>query len=115
MSDASNYYGPTVNMNGGRDNIGFNYGTVGGGSQDAELRAAVEDLTRFLRELRPHLTPDQTRTVDDALPELTPDAGALRERGIVLASVAQIAAAVGAVGQPVSEAVGRLLALLSGQ
>ena len=51
-------------------------------------------------------------SVEEALPELTPDRGALRERGIVLASVAQIAAAVGAVGQPAAEAVGRLLALL---
>ncbi|WP_413804794.1 hypothetical protein [Streptomyces sp. OE57] len=112
MSDASNYYGPVVNMNGGRDNIGINYGTVGGAAQDVELRVAVEDLTRFLQELRPHLTADQARAVEDALPELTPDRGALRERGIVLASVAQIAAAVGAVGQPAAEAVGRLLTLL---
>jgi hypothetical protein len=112
VSDASNYYGPVVNMNGGRENIGINYGTVGGAAQDVELRAAVEDLNRLLRELRPYLTPDQARTVEDALPELTPDGDALRERGIVLASVAQVAAAVGAVGQPAAEAVGRLLALL---
>ncbi|MFF5160127.1 hypothetical protein ACFY3N_28560 [Streptomyces sp. NPDC000348] len=112
MSDTSNHYGPVVNMNGGRENIGVNYGTVGGAAQDVELRAAVEDLSRLLRDLRPHLTPDQVRTVEDALPELTVDRDALRERGIVLASVAQIAAAVGAVGQPAAEAVGRLLALL---
>ncbi|MFE0807548.1 hypothetical protein ACFW4M_13070 [Streptomyces sp. NPDC058794] len=112
MSDATNHYGPKVNMNGGRGNVGINYGTVGGASQDAELRAAVGDLTRLLRELRPHLSAEQARTVDDALPELTPDGGALRERGLVLASVAQIAAAVGAVGRPATEAAGRLLALL---
>ncbi|MFF1272502.1 hypothetical protein ACFVZC_03645 [Streptomyces marokkonensis] len=112
MSDASHYYGPVVNMNGGRENVGVNYGTVGGAAQDVELRAAVEELTRCLGELRPHLTPDQARTVEDVLPELAPDRNALRERGIVLASVAQIAAAVGAVGQPAAEAVGRLLTLL---
>ncbi|WP_329615771.1 hypothetical protein OG244_24035 [Streptomyces brevispora] len=112
MSDASNYYGPVVNMNGGRDNIGINHGTAGAAAQNAELRAAVEDLTRVLRDLRPHLAPDQARTVEGALPELTPDRGALRERGIVLASVAQIAATVGEVGRPAAEAVGRLLALL---
>ncbi|WP_250300919.1 hypothetical protein OG204_17160 [Streptomyces sp. NBC_01387] len=112
MSDVSNNFGPVVNMNGGRGNTGMKNVTVGGAAQDVELRAAVDDLTRFLQELRPHLTPDQARTVDDALPEFTPDRGALRERGIVLASVAQIAATVGAVGQPVAEAVGRLLALL---
>ncbi|MFC7815780.1 MULTISPECIES: hypothetical protein [unclassified Streptomyces] len=112
MSDAANYYGPTVNMNGGKDNVGINYGTVGGAPQDAGLRAAVEDLTRLLRELRPRLGTEQARTVDDALPELTADRGALRERGVVPASVAQIAAAVGEVGRPATEAVGRLLALL---
>lgn len=113
MSDASNYYGPVVNMHGGRQNIGINHGTVGGPAQDAELRAAVEDLTRLLRELRPHLAPDQARTVQGTLPELTPDRGALRERGLALASVAQIAATVGEVGRPVVEAVGRLVTLLS--
>ncbi|MET3985096.1 hypothetical protein [Streptomyces sp. PvR034] len=113
MSESSNYYGPVVNMNDGHDNIGINYGTVGAGAQDAELRAAVEELTRLLGELRRHLTPEQDRTVGQALPELTPDRGALRERGLVLAHVAQIAAAVGAVGQPVVDAVGRLLALLA--
>ncbi|MFD7714298.1 hypothetical protein [Streptomyces sp. NPDC059814] len=113
MSDASNYYGPVVNMNGGRGNIGINNGTAGGGAGNDELRTAVEELTRFLRELRPHLTPAQARTVEGALPELTPDRSALRERGMVLASVAQIAATVGEVGRPAAEAVGRLLALLS--
>ncbi|MER6685450.1 hypothetical protein [Streptomyces olivaceoviridis] len=111
MSDASNYYGPVVNMNGGRENVGINYGTVGG-AQDVEVRAAVNELRCLLGELRPHLTREQDRTVEEALPELTPDREALRSRGLVLASVAQIASAVGAVGQPVAEAVGRLLALL---
>ncbi|MFJ4914484.1 MULTISPECIES: hypothetical protein [unclassified Streptomyces] len=112
MSEASNFYGPVVNMNGGRENVGINYGTVGGAAEDAELRAAVKELTRLLGELRPHLAPDQARTVDGALPELTPDRSALRERGMVLASLAQIAATVGEVGRPAVEAVGRLLGLL---
>ncbi|MFG2674526.1 hypothetical protein [Streptomyces sp. NPDC048445] len=112
MSEASNFYGPVVNVNGGRENIGINYGTVGGAVEDVELRAAVEELTRVLRELRPHLAPDQARTVEGALPELTPDRDALRERGMTLASVAQIAATVGEVGRPAAEALGRLLGLL---
>ncbi|WP_030204846.1 hypothetical protein [Streptomyces sp. NRRL S-87] len=112
MSDASHYYGPVVNMHGGRENIGINYGTAGGGG-DAELRAVVEELTRLLGELRRHLTPEQDRTVEEALPELVPDLAALRQRGLVLASVAQIAAAVGEVGRPVADAVGRLLGLLA--
>ncbi|MFH9727217.1 hypothetical protein ACH4M4_30250 [Streptomyces sp. NPDC017254] len=112
MSDTTNNYGPVVNMNGGHQNIGINNGTVGAATPDDELRTAVAELTRLLLELRPHLTPDQDRTLEQALPELTPDRETLRGRGLVLANVAQIAAAVGAVGQPVAEAVGRLLQLL---
>ncbi|MEU8433399.1 hypothetical protein AB0F18_10850 [Streptomyces sp. NPDC029216] len=111
-SSNSNYYGPVVNMNDGTGNVGINYGTVGAPARAAELQAAVEELVRLLGDLRRHLTPDQDRTVAQALPELTPDPGTLRERGLVLARVAQIAAAVGAVGQPVADAVGRLLALI---
>ncbi|WP_330329431.1 hypothetical protein OHS33_06575 [Streptomyces sp. NBC_00536] len=111
-TSSSNYYGPVVNMNDGHDNVGINYGTVGGGVQETGLGAAVAELTRLLGELREHLTPEQDRTVERALPELSPDPGALRERGLVLARVAQIAAAVGTVGQPVADAVARLLALL---
>ncbi|MCX4783203.1 hypothetical protein [Streptomyces sp. NBC_01264] len=112
MSDTTNNFGPVVTVNGGQGNVGINYGTVGGpAGQDAELRAAVEELVRLLGELRGHLTPDQDRTVEEVLPELTPDREALRERGLVLARVAQIAAAVGQVGQPAAEALGRLLAL----
>ncbi|MFD5419775.1 hypothetical protein ACFWJT_17335 [Streptomyces sp. NPDC127069] len=109
----SNYYAPVVNMNDGQGNVGINYGAVGGAAPDADqLRATVEELIRLLGELRPHLTPDQDRAVERALPVLTPDPGALRERGLVLGRLAQIAAAVGAVGQPAAEAVNRLFALL---
>lgn len=115
MSDTSNYYGDVVNVNGGEKVVGINHGTVvhhEGTAQDAELRATVAELTRLLGDLRPELTPDQDRTVQNALPALTPDRAALRERGMVLASLSQIAATVGEVGRPVMEALGRLLALL---
>ncbi|MFF4172786.1 hypothetical protein [Streptomyces sp. NPDC001744] len=111
MSDTTNNYGNVVNMNGGHHNWGIVYG--GDGAGDEALRAAVADLARLLQELRPHLTPDQERTVERALPEPTADRAALRERALVLVSAAtQIAAAVGALGQPVVEAVSRLLQLL---
>ncbi|MCX5404932.1 hypothetical protein OHA37_13685 [Streptomyces sp. NBC_00335] len=113
MSDTTNNFGPVVTLNGGQGNIGINYGTAGGAAgQDAEFRVAVEDLISLLGELRGHLTPDQDRTVEEVLPQLAPDREALSERGLVLARVAQIAAAAGQVGQPVAEAVGRLLALI---
>lgn len=117
MSDTTNNFGPVVNMDGGMGNTGINYGTHtvhnDGTAQDAELRAAVRELTQLLKDLRPRLTPDQARTVEDALPALTPDRGTLRERGLILASLAQIAATVGEVGRPAAEAVGRLLGLLN--
>ncbi|MCP3755190.1 hypothetical protein [Streptomyces sp. TBY4] len=115
MSDTTNNYGDVVNMHGGEKNIGISHGPVvhnDGTAQDAELRAAVAELTRLLQDLRPELTPEQARTVEDVLPALAPDRAALRERGMILASVSQLAATVGEVGRPVVEAVGRLLALL---
>ncbi|WP_406093781.1 hypothetical protein [Streptomyces sp. NBC_01013] len=115
MSDTSNYYGDVVNVNDGEKVIGINHGTVihnDGTTQDAELQAAVADLTRLLNDLRPVLTTDQAQTVVSALPALTADRATLRERGMTLASVSQIAATVGEVGKPAVEALGRLLALL---
>ncbi|WP_281182504.1 DUF6232 family protein [Streptomyces sparsogenes] len=115
LYNTTNNFGSVVNMNGGKGNTGINHGTVvhnDGTAQDTELRAAVTDLTRLLQDLRPELTPDQAQTLEDALPALTPDRAALRERGMILASVSQIAATVGEVGRPVVEALGRLLALL---
>ncbi|MEU3406192.1 hypothetical protein ABZ766_19940 [Streptomyces sp. NPDC006670] len=110
----TNYHAPVVNMHDGQHNVGINYGTIGDATaHDIELRAAVAELVSLLAELRPHLTPDQDRAVDRALPVLTSDPAALPERGgLVLGRLAQIAAAVGAVGQPAAEAVNRLLGLL---
>ncbi|MFE0443186.1 hypothetical protein [Streptomyces fungicidicus] len=113
--NTTNNFGSVVNMNGGRGNTGINHGTVvhnDSTAQDTELQAAVTDLIRLLNDLRPELTPDQAQTVENALPALTPDRAALRERGMILASVSQIAATVGEMGRPVVEALGRLLALL---
>ncbi|WP_030749296.1 hypothetical protein [Streptomyces sp. NRRL F-5135] len=115
MSDISHYYSDVVNVNNGEKVIGINHGTVvhnDGTAQDAELQAAVTDLRGLLKDLRPELTPEQAQTVENALPALTPDRAALRERGMTLASVSQIAATVGEVGRPVMDALGRLLALL---
>lgn len=115
MSDTTNNYGDVVNMNGGERNIGISHGSVvqnGGAAQDTELQAVVAELTRLLQDLRPELTPEHAQTVENALPALTPDRAALRERGMILASVSQMAATVGEVGRPVMEALGRLLTLL---
>lgn len=106
----TNYHGPVINQTGDR-NIGINYGSVGA-TQDPELRAAVEDLTARLGVLGAHLSPEQARTVEETLPVLALDRAAMTERGLTLARLGQIAAAVGPVAQPVADALGRLLALL---
>ncbi|MFI8522486.1 hypothetical protein ACIGEZ_32520 [Streptomyces sp. NPDC085481] len=117
MSDATHHHGDDVGgdkvvISGGTHVTGIvKYGSAGA-AQDAELRAAVEELTRLLRELQGQVAPEQARAIEEALPALTPDRAALSRRGLTLAAVAQIAAAVGAVGQPVVDAVGRLLGLL---
>ncbi|MFJ2649698.1 hypothetical protein ACIO1C_23615 [Streptomyces sp. NPDC087420] len=106
----STYNAPVFNQNGGQ-NIGINYGYVGA-AQDPELRAAVEELTARLRDLAAHLTPDQARAVEETLPVLALDREAMTERGLTLARLGQITAAVGPVAQPVGDALGRLLGLL---
>ncbi|MFE2294778.1 hypothetical protein [Streptomyces sp. NPDC059452] len=104
------YNQPVFNQNGGV-NIGINYGSVGA-EQDPELRAAVLELTRQLRLIEDRLTPDQARTVEEALPVLSMDRAAMTERGVTLARLAQIANAVGPAAEQAGAALGRLLGLL---
>ncbi|MCF1595844.1 hypothetical protein [Streptomyces muensis] len=72
----------------------------------------MRDLTCLLNDLRPELTSGQAQAVDNLLPALTPDRADLREGGMILASVSQIAPTVGEAGRPVMEGLARLLALL---
>ncbi|MER7759840.1 hypothetical protein [Streptomyces sp. NPDC097619] len=116
-TSTTHHHGPVVTMHGGQGNIGINNGTSnatfgGPDRSDVALTAAVNELSDRLRELAPQLTPDQAQAVEDALPELVPDRTVLRERALVLASVAQIAAASGAIGQPVGLALGQLFGAL---
>ncbi|MFB8140623.1 hypothetical protein [Streptomyces parvus] len=104
------YNGPVFNQR-GEQVIGINYG-IAGAVQDPELRAAVKELTDRIRDITAHLTPDQTRTVEEALPVLALDREAMSERGLTLARLGQIASSLGPVAQPVADALGRLLGLL---
>ncbi|MER8045348.1 hypothetical protein [Streptomyces sp. NPDC094032] len=107
----STYNGSVIHQT-GDGNVGINYGSVGA-AEDPALRAAVEELTAELRRVLAHLTPDQTRAVEEALPVLALDRAEMARRGgLTLARLGQIAAAVGPVAQPVGDALGRLLALL---
>ncbi|MER5434953.1 hypothetical protein [Streptomyces sp. NPDC002588] len=112
----NNHYGDNVNMYGGSGNIGMikNQGVVPAAPASPELEAAVRELLALLRELRPHIPAVSAQALDDSLPALTADAAApVQERHRALIAVAGIAATIGAVGQPVVEAVNRILGLLS--
>nr|WP_257101737.1 hypothetical protein [Streptomyces sp. alain-838] len=61
------------------------------------------------------MPPASARSIDDCLPDITTAPGVQpQQRHRALMAVAGIAATVGAVGQPVVEAVNSVLALLGG-
>lgn len=102
MSGNSYHYGDSVTMHGGSGNTGIvKNGTTG--DADPALRLALAELLQGVRELR------------EQLPVLAADAAPPQERHRALMAVAAIAAAVGAVGQPVAEAANRVLQMLGGQ
>ncbi|MFR9796732.1 hypothetical protein ACL02U_12625 [Streptomyces sp. MS06] len=120
MSGDSTYiFGDNVNMHGGSGNTGIVKGRVassGAAPADPALEAAVRELLDAARVLRGQVPAASAQAIDDSLPDITADATApTQERHRALMAVAGIAATVGAVGQPVAEAVNRVLALVSGQ
>ena len=113
----SNYdYGDNVNMYGGQGNQGIvrNYGAADAG-QDPALVAAFAELHRLIAELRAQVPAADAQLLDDSLPALAPDAAvpAQARRGALMA-IAGIASTVGAVGQPVAEAVRAIIGMISG-
>jgi hypothetical protein len=101
----SYHYGDNVTVN-GTQNVGIiKY-------QSPPVQDALRDLLPRIEELRAHLTPESTRVLDEALPVLAAETGAPAQRQRALIAVATIAAAVGALGQPVVDAVNGILALL---
>ncbi|MEU3849550.1 hypothetical protein [Streptomyces sp. NPDC029554] len=114
MSGNNYYYGDNVNMHGGSGNTGIvKHGTTG--EPDPALRLALAELLQGVRELREQLPQPSVQLIDESLPVLAADAAPPQERHRALMAVAAIAAAVGAVGQPVAEAANRILQMLSGQ
>ncbi|MFC9126943.1 hypothetical protein ACFT4A_08865 [Streptomyces sp. NPDC057099] len=114
MSGNNYYYGDNVSMHGGSGNTGIvkNGAT---GDVDPALRLALAELLQGVRELREQLPQPSAQLIDESLPVLAADAAPPQERHRALMAVAAIAAAVGAVGQPVAEAANRVLQMLSGQ
>ncbi|MER7897438.1 hypothetical protein ABTX62_15290 [Streptomyces sp. NPDC096046] len=114
MNGNNYYYGDNVSMHGGSGNTGIvkNGAT---GDADPALRLALAELIREVGELRDRLPQPSAQLIDESLPVLAAEAAPPAERHRALLAVAAIAAAVGAVGQPVAEAANRILQMVSGQ
>ncbi|MEU0334030.1 hypothetical protein [Streptomyces sp. NPDC006193] len=117
MSGDHYYYGDNVNMYGGRQNQGIvrNATGAGAGEPNPALVAALAELHRLIGELRAQVPAPSARLLDESLPALTADAAVpAQERHRALMAIAGIAATVGAVGQPVAQAVQAITGLLGG-
>ncbi|MER6606354.1 hypothetical protein ABT282_10700 [Streptomyces sp. NPDC000927] len=118
MSNGSSYhYGDNIhhgnNING--DNVNMYGGTGNTGivkQQAPSLPEAIGELVRLLQELRGELAPASAQVIDDSLPAITSATSAPQERHRALIAVATIASTVGALGQPVADAVDKILGLL---
>ncbi|MFF3260932.1 DUF5955 family protein [Streptomyces sp. NPDC002932] len=110
--------GDNVNMYGGSGNTGIqnnHFAPPAADSGSPELQEAVRELLRLVGELRAQLPPVSARALDENLPALTGAADAPQapeERHRALLAVAGIAATVSTVGEPVVEAVRKVLGLL---
>ncbi|MCC5480165.1 hypothetical protein ACFV2N_34560 [Streptomyces sp. NPDC059680] len=117
MSGTNNYYyGDNVNMYGGQGNQGIVRNQAGGaGQQDQALAAALAELHGLVAELRAQVATPSARLLDESLPALSPDAAVPpQERHRALMAIAGIATTVGAVGQPVAEAVRAVIGMIGG-
>ncbi|MFF4489645.1 hypothetical protein ACFY0F_24630 [Streptomyces sp. NPDC001544] len=116
MSGDHYYFGDSVTMHGGRGNTGIvkNQTAPAAPAASPELQAAIGELIVLVGQLRAQVPAASAQAIDDSLPDITADPDAApQERHRALMAVAGIAATVGAVGQPVVEAVNKILGLLS--
>ncbi|MFE0803306.1 hypothetical protein [Streptomyces sp. NPDC058812] len=117
MSGDNYYFGDSVSMHGGLGNTGIVKNQAAPAAPEASpaLEAAIQQLVELVRELRNEVPPASAQSIDDCLPDITTAADTPpQQRHRALMAVAGIAATVGAVGQPVVEAVNSVLALLGG-
>ncbi|MET8944599.1 hypothetical protein ABZX30_13700 [Streptomyces sp. NPDC004542] len=114
MSGDNYYFGDSVTMHGGQGNTGIIKNQSAPAAPVApELEAAVRELVALVSQLRTQVAPASAQAIDDSLPAITADPAApAQRRHAALMAVAGIAATVGAVGQPVVEAVNKVLGLL---
>ncbi|MDQ0950628.1 hypothetical protein QFZ24_004551 [Streptomyces phaeochromogenes] len=109
-------FGDSVSIHGGMGHTGIvkhaaDSAEAGAGSP--VLHEAVQELVRLLQELRGQVAAPSAQAIDDSLASISPegDTDSQRQHQALMA-VAGIAATVGAIGQPVLDAVTKVLALL---
>ncbi|WP_329196402.1 hypothetical protein [Streptomyces sp. NBC_01435] len=116
MSGDSYYFGDNVNMHGGRGNTGIVKNlaaAVDAAAVSPALQSAVEELLQLVGELRDRVPSASAQAIDESLGDISADdAAPPQDRHRALMAIAGIAATVGAVGQPVLDAVNKILELL---
>lgn len=116
MRGDSFHFGDSVTISGGTGNTGIVKNTAAPAAAPAMppgLQETMRELVQLLQELREQVTTVNAQTIDNALTDISADSDAdPQRRRQALLAVAHIAATVGAVGQPVGDAVNRILALL---
>lgn len=117
MSGNSYYYGDNVNMHGTHNSTGMVKHQTGGGAEQLPpaVVAAIGELHRMIEELRTQLPASSAQLITESLPALDAEAAVpAQERHRALMTVAGVATTLGAVGQPVAEAVQAIIGLLGG-
>ncbi|MFI0506441.1 hypothetical protein ACH3WN_26890 [Streptomyces albogriseolus] len=114
MSGDNYYFGDSVSIHGGLGHTGIVKNQAAPAETSPALEAAIQQLVELLTELRGQVPPARAQSIDEVLPDITSAGAEPQQRHRALLAVAGIAATVGAVGQPVVEAVNSVLALLGG-
>ncbi|MEU6523309.1 hypothetical protein ABZ892_10815 [Streptomyces sp. NPDC046924] len=119
MSANNYYFGDNVSMRGGRNNRGIvkqqaapdNTATLAPSVLDA-----LHELLPLLTELRDQVPAPSAQAIDDVLPSIGADGDVQpQERYRALMMISGIATTVGAIGQPVFDAVNKVLELVGTQ
>ncbi|MEU6245569.1 hypothetical protein [Streptomyces sp. NPDC047024] len=120
MTGNSYHYGDNVNIHGGRGHQGIVKTQIGSDASarvDPAVLAALAELHAQIVELRaqPQVPRASAAILDEVLPALSDTAAVPpQERHRALVAIAGVAATVGAVGQPVAQAVQAVVGLLGG-
>ncbi|MEW2131957.1 hypothetical protein [Streptomyces sp. NPDC005435] len=120
MSGNSYHYGDSVTIHGGQGHQGIvktRIGTDASGRLDPAVIAALAELHAQILELRaqPQILRSSAALLDEALPAVSHTTPVPpQERHRALMAIAGVAATVGAVGQPVAQAVRAVIGMPGG-